>query len=142
MADPATPFDDLERFFGRMSEQFGESADPMGILSRESDGVPVDLVEHDDEFVLNADLPGYSREDVTVRVADRRVRVEAERSEATETAKGSYIRNERRHQSVRRSVRLPEPVEANAVTAQMQNGVLTVRLPRHDTAEAHTVEIE
>ena len=147
MSDPNNPFEDIERLFRRMSEQFGETtehwptADPMGVLSRESTAMPVDLVENEDEFVLTVDLPGHTREDVSIRVNDRRVRIEAERTGSEDTESSSVIRKERHHQTTRRSVRLPEPVETGDITATMQNGVLTVTLPRQETSDAHTVEI-
>jgi len=148
MSARSNPFEELERIFERMSRQLDEtshrmgSRGPIGRLSSESGSMAIDLVEHDGEFVATVDLPGFEREDVDLRVSDHTLHLEAEHDEATEESEEDYLRRERRHQSVQRSVRLPEEVDKEAVTARMKNGVLTVRLPKAESEETHEIEIE
>ncbi|WP_328766961.1 Hsp20/alpha crystallin family protein [Haloarcula nitratireducens] len=92
-----------------------------------------DLENRDDEFVLTADLPGFEKDDIDVRVTDRTLRLEAENAEETEEEEeGEYVRRERHRASVARSISLPEAVEADDISATFNNGVLTVRLPRSE----------
>lgn len=142
------PFDEIERIIDRMSRQFEETArtwesdGPFGGWRSEFQAMPVDLVEDDEEFVVTVDLPGFDREEVTVEVTDQTLRIEAERDEETETGDERYLRHERSRASTRRSIRLPEPVETDGVSARMNNGVLTVTLPKLEGDEATTIDVE
>ena len=106
----------------------------------------IDLVERDDEFVVTVDLPGFEREEVDVQVTDHTLRIEAEHEEVTDEdrmeGEGRFIRHERRHESTRRSIRLPDAVDTANVSARMKNGVLTITLPRLEAEEAKGIEIE
>lgn len=148
MSMRTNPFEEIERFFDRMSRQFEEDADrwesgePFGGWSKGVDAMAVDLAERDDEFVVTVDLPGFTREDVGVQVTDHTLRIHAEREEQLDDEEANYIRRERRHSSASRTIRLPEEVETENVKAEMTNGVLTVSLPRLTTEEAREIEIE
>lgn len=121
------PFEEIERMFERMNDQFGQF-DDMSMPATQS--LSVDLADHEDSFEVTADLPGYEREDIDLSVADRTLRISAERDESTETGEGNYLRRERRRRSVSRSLSLPEEVEEDAASAAYTNGVLTVTLPK------------
>jgi HSP20 family protein len=150
MSARGSPFDELERMFERMSRQFGEASQMWGgdgsfgrpTSETTAMAMAMDLVEHDDEFVVTIDLPGFEREDVELKLTDRTLRVEADREATTEAEGEEYLRRERRHESAHRSIRLPEGVDPEGVTARMKNGVLTVTLPRLEAESAQTIEIE
>jgi HSP20 family protein len=148
MSAPSNPFDEMERFFERMNQQLGEMPgtwDPeraFGQWQSEFDSVAVDLVERDEEFVATVDLPGFERDDVHVTVTDSTLRIDAEREESVEDEGGQFIRRERRHQSTRRSIRIPDTVDKKNVEARMENGVLTMRLPKSDPETSHDIDIQ
>lgn len=152
MSTRSNPFEDLERFFDRMSRQFDEMTyvwdvdEPFAAWRSEAESMAIDLVERDDEFVVTVDLPGFEREEVDVEVTDHTLRIEAEKEEVTDEERaegeGRFIRHERRHESTRRSIRLPDAVDTENVSARMKNGVLTVTMPRHEAEEAKGIEIE
>lgn len=152
MSAGSTPLEELERFFERMSRQFDEAPrmwDPSESLGRwasEFGSMAVDLVERDEEFVATVDMPGFEREDVEVRVTDHTLRIEGDHREVldeeTEEKAGRYIRHERRHDSVDRSIRLPDDIDTDNVTAKMKNGVLTVTLPKLEVENAREIDIE
>jgi HSP20 family protein len=139
-----TPFDDIEQFFSR--GPFGGDR-AWGSDRRMAD---VDIAEYDDEFVVVADLPGYDREDIDIRAADGRLTITAERDqtmrddgEAEESDTGRYLRRERRHESVTRTIDLPSSVVETEASATYQNGVLTVTLPKvtDDEDEGHRIDV-
>ncbi|MFC5279795.1 Hsp20/alpha crystallin family protein [Halorubrum rubrum] len=138
----SNPFEEIEQFFGR--SPFGEGLTG-GRGLRTAD---VDVAEYDDEIVVMADLPGYDREDIDVRVDDDRLVIRAERDAERETGDGDgghrYLRRERRHESVTRTIDLPAGVEAEGAEATYRNGVLTVTLPsrRDDHADGRRIDIE
>ena len=108
--------------------------------------VSVDVSETDTDVVVTADLPGYEKEDIEVGIKDRRLTVEAERSHESEDrdADERFVRQERTHQRVSRSVSLPADVDEDAATATYRNGVLTVTLPKLDADEgddSHIIDI-
>jgi HSP20 family protein len=146
----SNPFEELEQFFERMSRQLEDTArswESEGPLSRWSEGsdsgaISVDLVDRDGEFVATVDLPGFNREDVAVSVTDHSLRIAAERETVHDEGEERFLRHERQHASTRRSIRLPETVDTDSVTAKMRNGVLTVTLPKMEATQARTIDIE
>ncbi|MGM0592551.1 MAG: Hsp20/alpha crystallin family protein, partial [Halobacteriota archaeon] len=65
-----------------------------------------------------------------------------EHEEALEEEDERYLRHERRHRSTSRSIRLPDEIDKDNVSARMNNGVLTVTLPKVEAEEARDIEIE
>jgi HSP20 family protein len=90
----------------------------------------MDVVESGDEFVLRADLPGLSEGDVNIEIEDNVLTVSGERKSEHEERKEGYYRVERSSGSFRRSLTLPEGVDADAVKASFDKGVLEVRIPK------------
>ena len=134
MARPTNPFNEISHLFERMQSDFEEMArtwseEPEVVSS----SVRVDLENKDDEFVLTAELPGFEKDDIDVRVTDRTLRLEAEHAEETEEEEeGEYVKRERHRASVARSISLPERVDADEISATFNDGVLTVRLPKSE----------
>ncbi|MFB6073984.1 MAG: Hsp20/alpha crystallin family protein [Haloarculaceae archaeon] len=137
------PFRELTRMFDRMSRQFSEASSQWeGQWGLPSGSSPdVDLIDRPEEYVLHVDLPGFTESDVTVTLSDRTLRIEAEREEETETEGEEYLRRERRHASLSRRVQLPEPVEGDDVSAELDAGVLTVRVPKAAVDEGRRIEV-
>ena len=141
------PFDDLERMFDRMSQQFESAARRWGEEDWDVFGVgrdlAIDLVDSDDAFVVTVDVPGFDRNEIDLRVSDQTLWLEGERKEATEEGTENYLRHERRQRTIRRSIRLPAPVNPSEVTATLRNGILTITVPKAEPAsESRHVEIE
>lgn len=101
----------------------------------------MDLVESGDHYVLSADLPGLTEADVEIEVSDRVLTVSGERTSTQETTERGYRRVERAFGSFKRSVTLPEGVDAQAVTATFANGVLEVSIPKPVHAQPHKIAI-
>jgi len=88
-------------------------------VDRETLAFPVDVYETQDTFVVVADLPGVSRDDLTVQVVEDRLRIGGTRRNA---GTSEYLR----------SFRLPDGVAKEGVQARLKDGVLTVKLPKPD----------
>jgi HSP20 family protein len=100
-----------------------------------------DLVETESEYVLKADLPGLTQEDVSIEVNDNVLTVSGERKSEHEERKEGYYRIERASGSFRRSLRLPDGVDAGAIEAKLDNGVLEVHVPKPEQRKPQKVEI-
>ena len=138
------PFDDIDRLFERLNDQFADAArmSEGGVPARPGRGSAIDVEDADEAFVVTADLPGFEKGDVDVRVQDRTLSIMAERATEDADEDSTYVRRERRSESVSRRVSLPGPVDVDGVAASMTNGVLTVRLPKADSSGGHTIEVE
>ncbi|MFC7134750.1 MULTISPECIES: Hsp20/alpha crystallin family protein [Salinibaculum] len=148
MSSRSNPFDALEEMFDRMSREFenaarswesGETFD----ISMAGESMALDLIDGDDAYTVEVDVPGFSRDEIDVRVTDDTLTIEAEHEHEAETESERYLRRERQHRSMRRSILLPDPVDADAVAATMSDGVLTVTIPKEEvTEEGNHVDIE
>ena len=130
------PFDEIERMFERMNRQFSELSEGSQLPATTGgpQAVSMDVAEQDEEYVVTADLPGYEKGDIDLSISDRTLRVGVDREESSDESDedGTYIRRERRRQSVSRTITLPEEVEEDESSAAYNNGVLTVTLPKRD----------
>lgn len=102
----------------------------------------MDLVEADDHFVLKADLPGLSEDDVAIEVQDGTLTVSGERREEHEQEERGWHRVERRFGRFSRSLALPDGVDPEGVTASFDNGVLEVRIPKPEERKPRRIEIK
>ncbi|HEX3831401.1 MAG TPA: Hsp20/alpha crystallin family protein [Solirubrobacteraceae bacterium] len=100
-----------------------------------------DLIESETHYVLRADLPGVSEGDISIELDHDVLTISGERKAETREDKGGYVRVERVSGSFRRSVRLPEGVDAEAITAGFDNGVLEVSVPKPEQPKPRKVQI-
>jgi HSP20 family protein len=101
----------------------------------------MDLMEADDHFVLRADLPGLAEDDVSIEIQDNTLTISGERKSEHEERQRGWYRLERSFGRFSRSLTLPEGVNADAVTAEFDKGVLEVRIPKPEERKPHRVEI-
>jgi HSP20 family protein len=102
---------------------------------------PVDLVEAEDHFVLKADLPGLTEQDVSIEVQDGTLTISGERKDEHESREHGWYRIERSFGSFSRSLTLPDGVDTEAITARFENGVLEVSIPKPEERKPRRVEI-
>src|SRR3954449_8680020 len=102
----------------------------------------MDLVETGEHFVLRADLPGLSEEDVNIEVEDRVLTISGERKAEHETTKEGYHRVERAFGGFSRSLTLPEGVDPEGVAASFDRGVLEVRIPKPEEKKPRKITID
>jgi HSP20 family protein len=101
----------------------------------------MDLVETDEHFVLRADLPGVAEDDVKVELEDNVLTISGERRSEEEVKKGGFYRLERATGVFARTLTLPEGVDADAVQAAFDKGVLEVRIPKPEERKPRRVAI-
>lgn len=101
----------------------------------------MDIVEDEQEYVLRTDLPGLSESDVSLEILDGVLTISGERKSSQEENRSGYRRIERSTGSFSRSVTLPKGVDANAVTAQFEHGVLEIHVPKPEAQKPQAVQI-
>jgi HSP20 family protein len=102
----------------------------------------VDILETEDAVTLKADLPDVKTEDIDIRVENGTMTLRGHRKfEKEENVKG-YHRIERSYGEFVRSFAVPPTVETDKVGAEYKNGVLTITLPKKETAKPRQVKVE
>lgn len=131
--------DSFDNVFDRMQNMF-EGFQDMGrdVLGGQ---VPVDIREQDGEIIVKADLPGVEKEDINLRADEETLEIAAESSQEVEEENEKYYRRERSRRSYRRTISWPARVDTESVSAEYQDGVLTVTAQKQDS-EGLDVEIE
>jgi HSP20 family protein len=102
----------------------------------------MDLVETDEQFVLRADLPGLSEGDVSIELEDNVLTVAGERNAEHDDKKEGFYRMERSFGQFRRSLTLPDGVDADGIAATFDKGVLEVRIPKPEERKPRRVAIQ
>jgi HSP20 family protein len=102
----------------------------------------MDLTEAGDHFVLKADLPGLGEDDVSIEIQDNTLTISGERREEHEQRDRGWYRVERQFGRFSRSLTLPEGVDSEAVAAEFDRGVLTVRIPKPEQRKPRRVQIK
>jgi HSP20 family protein len=101
----------------------------------------MDLVESGDHFVLRADLPGLSEEDVKIELEDTTLTISGERAAEHESKDEGYYRLERAFGAFSRTLQLPKGIDPEAVSASFDRGVLEVRIPKPEERKPRRIEI-
>ncbi|MDJ0867331.1 MAG: Hsp20/alpha crystallin family protein [Myxococcota bacterium] len=103
---------------------------------------PVEIAEDDEKYVLTMEIPGASRDQVTVETHDNVLTVRGEKRSEREEKKEHSRYVERRYGSFSRSFTLPANANPNQVTARFDAGVLTVELPKAEEPKPRSVAIK
>jgi HSP20 family protein len=124
----------------RMWEEFGRPASG-GLAGLWSP--PIETFERDGRFVVRADLPGLSPDDVRVDVQDDALVLEGERKSEFEAEEKGAWRSERTFGRFSRVIPLPDGAQADQAQAKFENGVLEVSVPvREDSSRRRRIEIQ
>lgn len=127
------PFSDLDSWTrGLLSSQSGSNRTPRFM--------PMDLCKIDDHYVLTADLPGVDPGSVDVSVDNGTLTISAHRTARSEDAV-QWLANERFFGSYRRQLSLGEGIDASAISATYENGVLTVTIPLAERAKPRKIDV-
>lgn len=133
-------FDKLfDEFFGRMRFPVSRAATEGEIAF-----VPdVDVIEHDNEYVIKAELPGLDLEDIEVTtVGNNTLQIKGEKKVEKEEKKENYYFCERSYGSFLRTIPLPIAVDADKVTAKLEKGILEVVAPKAETVKPKKIEVK
>jgi len=106
------------------------------------DSFPIDLSEKENELILKADLPGFKKDDVGIRLQDNILCIIAQKKKEVKEVKGNYYRQERSFGALRRCVTLPVEVDADSVDAEFKDGILTLRMKKKKVKKGKEIKIK
>lgn len=139
--DPARELGSLQGEMNRLFNNFFDAPAP-GAASAQRWIPAMDLVEEEEHYVLRADLPGMGEGDVNIELDGDVLTISGERQEESRTEHEGYHRMERSKGSFSRSLTLPEGIDADAISASFDNGVLEVRIPKPEQRKPRRVAID
>jgi HSP20 family protein len=139
--EPLREFSTLQNEMNRLFNTVFDAPSPgnSGTLRRWMPAM--DLVETADHFVLRADLPGLTEDDVKIEFEDGTLTLSGERKVENEDKGEGYYRAERAFGSFSRSLTLPQGIDPEAVTASFDRGVLEVSIPKPEERKPRRIEI-
>jgi HSP20 family protein len=142
-ATATDPFESMQRDFDTMLGRFlgGRELDGGQILAPYG----VDIREDADHFYVEAELPGFRKDDVDITLENQTLTIAAERKEHNEQKaqpdKGSLLLNERRYTRFLRSFTLPPTVDEQTVDAKLQDGVLKITLNKREESKPRKIQV-
>ncbi len=119
-------FNELDSWFNDFDTSLGFA--PM--MKKFGNEFAVDVSENEKRFLVKAELPGVSENDIKVVFEDGILNISAEKKEEKEETDGNYFRKEIRSGSFNRSFRVPDAVDSEKIEASFKNGVLFIEIPK------------
>jgi HSP20 family protein len=131
----ATLQEQINRAFGDVLERSGEE-------SNLTTWAPaVDIYENEHGLTVKADLPDVDSKDLDIRVENNILTIRGERKFEKKQSEGNYLRVERSYGTFARSFSLANTVNAEAIAADYQNGVLTLSIPKREEAKPRQIKV-
>jgi len=128
---------DFDRAFNRIAAYGNDEANGHAATA----SYPVDVREEDNRFVVEAELPGFTKDQVDISLEDGVLSITAERK-IDEQAGGQHHLRERRYTRIARRFTLPQSVDPNAVEAALDHGILTLTIGKREEVKARRIEVK
>ena len=102
----------------------------------------VEIVDCNGEYRIAAEVPGLSADDLDIRLNDNVLTIRGEKSEEKRDDKADYIVSERRYGAFHRAIPLPVGADAEHISAELSNGVLTITMPKSAASKSAERKID
>ena len=136
--EPVNLFDQFNREINR----FFYNTRAQSAANEEHNWAPaVDIREEDKRYLLIADIPGVKRDDVEITLEDGVLTVKGERTSETGETREGFHRKERVHGTFMRQFTLPDTVNADNISAAVNDGVLEIEIPKQDKPEPKKISV-
>ena len=135
------PFADMRRLSSFMDEVFNDNH-----VLRYSD---MDVIENENEYVIQLDVPGFTNEEIVVEVSNDEVLISAEKKIVERNDENdnievlpNYLYRARRNSNVKRCYSLRSPIDSKNSSVELRNGVLTVTLKKSESSKPRRIEVK
>jgi len=140
--DLATELVDLQKEINRMFDRFFRGFEDEEEIRVTTWSPRVDISETDDEYIVRAEVPGVSKDDIKVTIKDNVLTISGEKKQEKEAKGENFHRIERVYGSFTRTFTLPGAVKVDKVEAKFKDGVLTIKLPKVEEAKPKEIEVK
>ena len=140
--DPWTRLPTLQDRINRIFEESFPAHTKEGEVSLCDWRPTVDTYEEDDTIVINAELPGVNKDDVTIDIKDNVLTIKGVRNYEQEVKEENYYRQERCYGKFHRAFTLPDAVDPNKIEASYKDGVLKIKIPKAEESSSKKIEIK
>jgi len=133
--------EEMDRTFDRF---FGEPWGLMEPKTLRTEGwlPPLDVSETDKEVTIRAEVPGIAAKDLDISISGTTLTISGQKEEQEEQQGEDFCRCERRYGSFRRMIDLPETIDADKITADSDNGVVTIHVAKRPGVQSKKVEVK
>ncbi|HDP97588.1 MAG TPA: Hsp20/alpha crystallin family protein [bacterium] len=136
------PYSEIDNFKTQMDRLLDRFYRPYQSGEDISTSYPlVDIKETKDEFILTAEVPGMSKEDIKINITENNLTIKGEKKEEKKEENSNYHRVERRYGSFQRSFTLNTIIDANKIKASCKDGILSVVLPKKEETKPKEIPI-
>lgn len=135
------PFDELSRMRRQMDRIVDAFLEPRAQGVQAGVFPALNLTEDDNHYYLRAELPGVNAEDLDIQATARQLTIVGERKLAAEDASAKYHRREREGGRFSRALAMPKEIDADRIEARMIDGILTLRVPKAESAKPRRIAI-
>jgi len=101
----------------------------------------IDVAENQNEYTVSCELPGIEKREIDISIASNVLTIKGQKRSETEEKKGKFYRKESWSGSFHRTLPLPTPVDGDKITALLENGVLTITLPKREEAKPKQIAV-
>jgi HSP20 family protein len=134
----ATLQDRINRIFDDASFRSRDNEDEINLCAWKP---AVDIYDNADNIVINAELPGVEKKDVTVEIKDNIITLKGERTINNEVKEENYYRKERCFGTFQRSFTLPDAFSSDKVKANFKDGVLKIEIPKPEEKKPKQISV-
>ena len=136
--DPFRELINMRRVMDRMIED--SLADDREVTSEW--GLPLDVVEDENEYLIKASLPGIKPEELEITYNKGMLTIRGEIKDESKISKGEYHLRERRYGTFSRTISLPSEVKADDIQADYHDGILTLKMPKTEEVKPKRIAIQ
>jgi HSP20 family protein len=140
--NPRSSLFDTENDFDHAMHSFFNWNYPFHRASTDAVDLRVDVEENENEYRLDAELPGMKHEDISVTLADNVLTISGEKKSEKEVNENNCHCSERRYGKFSRSFNFSNTVSADKISADYKEGVLTITVPKAEEAKPKQIEIK
>lgn len=130
---------EMQENIQKMMCEFWKKPSESGMMPRMMRTIPIDLSETEKELIAKADLPGFSKDEIKLKITENTIEISAEKKKHIVQRGKNIFMQERTFGAMKRIMPLPYAVKPDEAKAKFENGVLTITMPKAEKRKAKEI---